>query len=143
MSPPVVVIGFTLLIPGVLGMLVGILTLVGVGMNIPSMNPETRARLEAQRVPEPIITRIASSNKPIDEAQLAALTPQQRTAVRDAQSVVSAGKAKTGPGALVVAGGFCLFVIVMSFVVAGFGWALILRKRVLQCTSCGAVVPAS
>jgi hypothetical protein len=143
MSGPVVVIGFILLIPSVLGMLVGILTLVGVGMNIPSMNPETRTGLEAQQVPESVITQIASSNKPIDEAQLAALTPQQRTAVRDAQSVVSAGKAKAGPGALVVAGGLCLFVIVMSFVGGLFGWILIMRKRVLQCTRCGAVVPAS
>src|SRR5215831_6396487 len=134
MSGPVVVIGFILLIPSVLGMLVGILTLVGVGMNIPYMTPETRASLEAQQVPEPVI------------AQVAALTPQQRTAVRNAQSLVSGpwpGKAKARPGAFVVAGGLCLFVIVMSFVGGLFGWLLIMRKRVLQCTRCGAVVPAS
>jgi len=145
MSGPVVVIGFILLIPSVLGMLVGILTLVGVGMNIPSMSPETRASLEAQQVPEPVIAQVAA-NKPIDEAQFAALTPQQRTAVRNAQSSVSGpwpGKAKAGPGAFVVAGGLCLFVIVMSFVGALLGWILIMRKRVLQCTLCGAVVPAS
>src|SRR5262249_11257180 len=145
MSGPVVVIGFILLIPSVLGMLFGILTLVGIGMNIPSMKPETRTRLEAQRVPEPIITQVAA-NQPIDEAQLAALTPQQQTAVRDAQSSVSGpwpGKAKARPGAFVVAGGLCLFVIVMSFVGGLFGWILIMRKRVLQGTRCGAVVPAS
>jgi hypothetical protein len=142
MSGPVVVIGFILLIPSVLGVLFGILTLVGVGMNIPSMNPETRTRLEAQQVPEPVITQVAA-NKPIDEAQLAALTPQQQTAVRNAQSLVSAGKAKVGPGAFVVAGGLCLFVIVMSFIGGLLGWLLIMRKRVLQCTRCGAVVPAS
>jgi hypothetical protein len=145
MSGPVVVIGFILLIPSVVGMLVGILTLVGVGMNIPSMNPETRTSLEAQQVPEPVITQVAA-NKPIDEAQLAALTPQQQKAVRDAQSSVSGpwpGKAKASPGAFVVAGGLCLFVIVVSFVAALLGWILIMRKRVLQCTHCGAVVPAS
>jgi len=69
MSGPVVVIGVILLIPSVLGMLFGILTLVGVGMNIPYMNPETRAGLEAQQVPEPVIAQVAA-NKPIDEARL-------------------------------------------------------------------------
>src|SRR5262249_14188445 len=78
--------------------------------------------------------------------QFAALKPQQRTAVRNAQSSVSGpwpGKAKAGPGAFVVAGGLCLFVIVMSFVGALLGWILIMRKRVLPCTLFGAVVTAS
>src|SRR5262245_25805922 len=147
MSGPVVVIGFILLIPSVLGMLVGILTLVGViaavpaHSQIPSMNPETRTRLEAQQVPEPVITQVAAS-KPIDEAQLAALTPQQQTAVRVAQLSLSAGKVRSGAG-VVVASGLSLFVIVMSFVGGLLGWILIMRKRILQCTRCGAVVPAS
>jgi hypothetical protein len=144
MSGPVVVIGFLLLIPSVLGMLFGILTLVGVALansHMHSMERETRTRLEAQQVPEPVITQVADS-KPIDEAQLAALTPQQQTAVRDAQLSVSAGKAGTDAGA-VVAGGICLFVIVTSFVGGLLGWLLIMRKRVLQCTRCGAVIPAS
>jgi hypothetical protein len=140
MSGPVVVIGFILLIPSVLGMLFGILTLVGIvaaHSQIPSMNPETRTRLEAQQVPESVITQVAAS-KPIEEAQLTVLTPQQQTAVRDAQLSVSARKA-----APVVAGGVFLFVIVMSFVGGLLGWLLIMRKRVLQCTRCGAVVAAS
>ena len=142
-----VVIGFILLIPSVLGMLVGILTLIGViaavptNSQIPSMNPETRTRLEAQQVPEPVITQVAAK-KPIDEAQFAALTPQQQTAVRNAQLSIAAGKVGAG-AATVVASGLCLFVIVVSFVGGLLGWLLIMRKRVLQCTRCGAVVPAS
>jgi hypothetical protein len=102
MSGPVVVIGFLLLIPSVLGMLFGILTLVGVtlagaGSQMPSMDRETRTRLEAQQVPEPVITQVADS-KPINEAQLAALTPQQQTAVRDAQLSVSAGNRRAAGG---------------------------------------------
>ena len=144
MSGPVVVIGFILLIPSVLGMLFGILTLVGIGMaqsEAPSMDPKTRTRLEAQQVPEPVITQVAAS-KPIDEAQFTALTPQQRTAVRDAQSSVSAGKVRWR-SAGVVAGGLFIFVIVVSFVGGLLGWLLIMRKRVLQCARCGVVVPAS
>ena len=94
MSGPVVVIGFILRIPSVLGMLFGILTLVGMGMyhsQRPSMDSKTRTRLKSQQVPKPVITQVAAS-KPIDEAHLTALTLQQRTAVRDAQSSVSAGK---------------------------------------------------
>jgi hypothetical protein len=144
MSGPVVVIGFILLIPSVLGVLFGILTLVGIlaaHPQTPSIDLQTRTRLEAQQVPEPVITQVAA-NKQIDDEQLAALTPQQRTAVRDAQSSVSAHTAGTDAGA-VVAGGLSLFVIVMSFVGGLLGWLLIMRKRVLQCTRCGAVVPAS
>jgi hypothetical protein len=144
MSGPVVVIGFILLIPSVLGMLFGILTLVGIGMaqsEPPSVDLQTRTRLEAQQVPEPVITQVAAS-KPIDEAQLTALTPEQRTAVRDAQSSVSASKDRWR-AAGVVAGGSFIFVIVMSLVGGLLGWLLVMRKRVLKCTCCGAVVPAS
>jgi hypothetical protein len=43
----------------------------------------------------------------------------------------------------VVVGGFSIFVIVTSFVGGLVGWLLIMRKRVLECTHCGAIVPAS
>ena len=111
----------------------------------PFNEPRNTDSLGSAAGPEPVITQVAA-NKPIDEAQFAALTPQQRTAVRNAQSSVSGpwpGKAKARPGAFVVAGGLCLFVIVMSFVGALLGWILVMRKRVLICTRCGAVVPAS
>jgi hypothetical protein len=102
------------------------------------MNSETRTRLEAQQIPEPVITQVAA-RKPIDKAQFAALTPEQQTAVRVAQLSVFSGKV----GAAVVGGGISLFIIIMSFVGGLLGWLLIMRKRVLQCTRCGAVVPAS
>jgi len=45
--------------------------------------------------------------------------------------------------ATVIAGGFSMFIIVAAFVAGLLGWLLIMRKRVLQCPHCGAVVPAS
>ena len=39
--------------------------------------------------------------------------------------------------------GFFLFFLVLSFVGGVFGWLLIMKKKVLQCTHCGAVVAAS
>ncbi|TMP93798.1 MAG: hypothetical protein E6L07_09965 [Verrucomicrobia bacterium] len=70
------------------------------------------------------------------------LTYQQRAAVRDAQLTASAHKVGTGAGTVIV-GGFSIFVIVASFVGGLLGWLLIMRKRVLECTRCGAIVPAS
>jgi hypothetical protein len=144
MSGPVVVIGFILLIPSVLGMLFGILMLVSTGAahsQRPSIDRETRTRLETQQIPEPVITQVAASKR-IDEAQFAALTPEQQTAVRNAE--LSVGVGKVGPlGGAVVAGGLSVIVMVMSFVGGLLGWLLIMRKRILQCTRCGAVVPAS
>ena len=61
MSGPVVAIGFILLIPSVLGMLLGILMLFGIAASTSQISPtiekEVRSQLVAQSVPEPIIVR--------------------------------------------------------------------------------------
>ena len=82
------------------------------------------------------------ASKPVENAELVSLTSQQRSAVHDAQLSASAQKVGAG-AATVVAGGFSLFVIVMSFLGGLLGWLLVMRKRVLQCVRCGAIVPAS
>ena len=145
MSGPVVVIGFILLIPSVLGILFGLLMLVATGtassQTSRSGEREIRARLVSQQVPEPIITEVVTG-KPVSDAELVPLTYQQRATVHDAQ--LSASAKKVGAGApTVIAGGFSFFVIVASFVGGLLGWLLIMRKRVLQCARCGAIVPAS
>jgi hypothetical protein len=145
MSGPVVVIGFILLIPSVLGMLVGILMLFATGsastQSSTSTEHDIRARLVARDVPEPIIAEVVAS-KPVGSTELASLTTQQRSAIHDAQLSVSAQKVGAGAAAVIV-GGFFVFVIVMSFVGGLLGWLLVMRKRVLQCAGCGAVVAAS
>jgi hypothetical protein len=145
MSGPVVVIGFILLIPSVLGMLFGILMLVLTAATTSQISPtiekEVRSQLVAQRVPEPVIVKVVAS-KPVDDSELQTLTSQQVSAVHQAEISASGGKLGAGAGAALV-GGFSIFVIVASFVEGVFGWLLIMRKRVLQCSRCGAVVPAS
>jgi len=145
MSGPVVVIGFILLIPSILGILFGVLMLVATGaassQTSSSGEREIRARLVSLRVPDPIITEVVTG-KSVSDAELVPLTYQQRAAVHDAQLSVSAQKLGAG-AATVIAGGFSVFVIVASFVGGLLGWLLIMRKRVLQCARCGAVVPAS
>ncbi len=145
MSGPVVVIGFILLIPSVLGMLIGILMLflTGAASTQTSMSSERdiRARLVAQDIPESIIGEVFAS-KPVGNAELMSLNSQQQSAIHDAQLSVSAQKVGGGV-ATFIAGGFCMFIIVASFVAGLLGWLLIMRKRILQCARCGAVVPAS
>jgi len=39
--------------------------------------------------------------------------------------------------------GFFTLLLVLSFVMGALGWLMVMKKQVLQCTHCGAVVPAS
>src|SRR6266446_4201294 len=143
MSGPVVVIGFILLIPSGLGMLFGVLmrflTSMASMQTSTSSERDIRARLVAREIPEPIIVEVVAGN-PVSDAETVPLTYQQRAVVHDAQ--LSASSEKVGAGAAtVIAGGFCVFIIVASFIGGLLGWLLIMRKRVLQCARCGAVVP--
>jgi hypothetical protein len=145
MSAAVVVIGFILLIPSVFGMLVGVsmLFITGAASTQTSNVGERkiRVRLVAQHVPEPIITEVIA-RKSVGNSELESLSPEQQSAIHDAQLSVSAQKVGAGAATL-IAGGLSLLIIFTSFVGGLVGWLLIMRKRVLQCIRCGAVVPAS
>jgi hypothetical protein len=145
MSGPVVAIGFVLLVPSIIGMLVGISMLIGavVGGSQASATTEreTRTRLAALHIPEPIVADVVG-DRPVDDSRLSGLTVQQVTAVHDAQ--LSMSTAKIGKGAGAACGcGFSALIIVGSFVGGLIGWLLVMRKQVLQCARCGAVVAAS
>jgi hypothetical protein len=145
MSGPVVAIGFILLIPSILGMLFGLLMLVITSGSAKQVSQsgelEIRTKLVAQQIPDAIITEVLAGNS-VAENQLVPLSYQQRTAVHDAELSVSAQKVGSGM-AVVALGGFSIIVIVASFVGGLLGWLLIMRKRMLECERCGAVVPAS
>ena len=145
MSGPVVAIGFILLIPSVLGVLFGIFMLFATGaaskQTSTSREGDIRADLVAQQVPEPIIAKVVAG-EPVGDPELVSLTPEQRLHVYDAQ--MPALDRKVGPdAATVIAGGLSLVIIIASFVFGLLGWLLVMQKRVLQCTRCGSVVPAS
>lgn len=42
-----------------------------------------------------------------------------------------------------VVGGVAVFFLISSFVVGLLGWLLVMKKKVLQCSNCGAIVAAS
>jgi hypothetical protein len=89
MSTPVVVIGFILLIPSVLGILFNLFLLLSF-MFVPLGN-----------------------------------AGEDTAGVRD------------------VGSGLAIFFAILCFVGGLFGWILVMRKRVLQCSWCGAVISAS
>ena len=62
--------------------------------------------------------------------------------IYDAQDKIrSAGLTQSPPSPLSAA--FSIGLIVGSFVGGIFGWLLVMKKRVLQCSICGAVINAS
>ena len=145
MSTPVVVIGWLLLVPSFLGMLFGILGLFATGsastVTSASIDKEVRTHLEAASVPAAIIDRIIDG-RTITEEEKRGLTEPQRSAISAATLSRAASKVGAGAGTAVV-GGLSIGVIVMSFIGGLLGWLLVMKKKVLKCPLCSAVVPPS
>jgi hypothetical protein len=147
MSGPAVVIGFILLVPSIFGMLFGVLTFVATIVGSSSVpTPEQRIEsirsgLTLQNIPNDVIDDVIAG-KHVTESRLSRLNTFQRSAVRDAGIQVSAAKA--APSLAACCGGrFSVMIMIGSFVGGLLGWLLVMRKSVLQCFRCGAVVAAS
>lgn len=150
MSPAVVVIGYILLIPSIIGIALNVVILVvgwlGIGVGTAGaaaapMSSYSRQQLVDAGVPTPIIEKL-EAREVVTVAEMEGLTQSQRSAVQVVQ----------GEQAMAVAAGACcgigltgsaLFGALMCFVSGLLGWLLVMRKKVLQCASCGAVVAAS
>ena len=147
MSGPAVVIGFILLVPSVLGILFGCLTFLftiigsSTAPTADSQIQQVKTQLVSLRIPRDIVEDVAAGKR-IDEIRLANLTPDQLMQVRAAELKVSTAKAVPGLAAC-CGGGFSVIVMIGSFVGGLLGWLLVMRKTVLQCFRCGAVVAAS
>lgn len=147
MSGPAVVIGFILLVPSILGILFGGLTMLftiigsSAAPTADSQIQQVKSQLVSLGIPSEIVEDVAAGKR-ISETRLANLTPDQRMQVRAAELKVSTAKAVPGLAAC-CGGGFSVMIIIGSFVGGLLGWLLIMRKTVLQCFRCGAVVAAS
>lgn len=144
MSGPVVVIGFLLLIPSVLGMLFGGLMLVSTGVGAAEVgsqsSSEAKQALISAGLSEP--TAEKALNNKLSATEESALSETQRKAVSEAKLQSAAGTIGVGAAAAVGAG-VALFFIAVSFVGGLLGWLLVMKKKVLQCMSCEATVAAS
>jgi hypothetical protein len=154
MSIPVVVIGFILLIPSLIGVAVGLFALIS--SITPNENQEQMKQIRDRAasglrhngVPEATINAVldaASEGRNEDVTRLMddnEMPEADRGWIYDAQDKIrSAGLTQSPASPLSAA--FSIGLIVGSFVGGIFGWLLVMKKRVLQCSICGAVINAS
>ena len=145
MSTPVVIIGYILLVPSILGIITGIvafiLTSTSVADVTSALNQTSSQILTNAGVPKDIIDTV-NSGTTLSPDQLAKLTPQQKQAVDSA--TIGKSAVCCGLGIVASLAGFgALGAALISFIGGLLGWILIMKKRVLQCHKCGAVVAAS
>lgn len=145
MSGIVVLIGYLLLIPSIFGIAFCVLMLFATGgatsRTLNQLKEETRQKLVNASVPSTTIEHVLSS-QPLSEAERQSLTPDQARAVDDAKLSMSAGMAGVGLGG-VFAGGASVCVGIASLIGGLLGWLLVMKKKVLQCNRCSAVIAAS
>ncbi|HTO54456.1 MAG TPA: hypothetical protein VMR50_13815 [Myxococcota bacterium] len=145
LSGPAVFIGYVLLIPSVFGVLLGGLMLVasgGVGVAAPTAARTAMVeQLQRADIPQPIIEEVVATND-VSSSSLVQLTSAQVEAIDSAKLARSAGATGAAAGA-VIAGGVSIFLMVASLCSGLLGWLLTMKKRVLQCGDCEAVVQAS
>lgn len=135
-----VVLGFILFVPALIGLLVGTIGALGSGF-VASQSKRTpeeiRAELKELKVPDPTIERVLAGENVLRE-DMSGLNQEQQTAVLKAQV---AGIGKKAPTGLLV--GTSVGIAVVSILVGVVGFLLIRKKWVLQCSECLAVVPAA
>jgi hypothetical protein len=145
MSGIVVAIGYIFLVPSVLGMLFSVLMLFATGKattdTASGIYDGAKTRLRDAGISEPIVQKVVLS-QPLTDAEKASLTQEQTSRVESVQSSITAGTVGAGAGA-VIAGGVSVFFGIMSLVGGLLGWVLVMKKKVLQCNKCGAVIAAS
>jgi hypothetical protein len=145
MSGPVVAIGFILLIPSVLGVIfcVAMFFLSGGATTATFAAQKQDAHDEMVRASIPADDINAIENlQPLTPMQSQGLTTDQKRATDDATLKLTAGRVGAGLAG-VFAGGASICLGVSCFVGGLLGWLLVMRKRVLQCQNCSAVVAAS
>jgi hypothetical protein len=156
MSGPVVAIGFILLIPSVIGMGIGLFGFLASAApnaeqaRISQIRDYATSGLRRNGVPETTIKAVldaVSDGRDQEVRQLTAEMPRADSSwVYDAQEKLRnaglVGKGKSDFGTA-LGTAFSIGLLVGSFVGGLLGWLLVMRKRVLQCSLCRAVISAS
>ena len=144
MSGPFVLIGYLILALSVLGVLGGFQLLITTETRtarVTEIRAEIREQLAEADVPEGIIDKVLK-RKVVPGDRKAALTQEQRAALDEGVVSYRARMFGVGAGALLTAR-FSILLIVFFLAGGVLGWLLTRKKKVLQCTKCGAIVSAS
>lgn len=145
MSGIVVFIGYLFLVPSMIGVVIGLATAVGSGavgesQKAEMLREETQA-LIAMGVPQASAEVIANPDADASAA-INSLHEALRSDVEYKRQLILAGETGTQIG--VGLGAMAGIGIALSSLVGGLiGWLLIMKKKVLMCTDCGATVAAS
>jgi hypothetical protein len=157
MSTPVVVIGFLLLIPCVVGILLcatfSLLVASGATAGSITLPREERSAaissMQRAQVPVSVINAVVSGNSTeIDEwlnSDYGGGGPPplfQQAVVKQAQSDLRVNTFGLGFLA-VLSGGIAFIVAICCFIGGLLGWLLVMKKRVLQCSFCRCTISAS
>ena len=105
------------------------------------ISDSARTGLRDAGVSEPIAQKVVSS-KALTESQRASLTEEQNSRIESVRSSITAGTIGAGAGTAIV-GGLLVVFFVMSLVGGLLSYSLVMKKRILQCNTCGAVIAAS
>lgn len=144
-SPPLVVIGWLLLVPSFLGVSCGGMTLLatagaaaGSAQDLEREYADSLSTIEG--LSDQQVQTIAAKGVRPDRPQLTALglNSSQADAVIRAHGLRSAGQAGAAVGTGLV-GSFGIFVVATSFIGGVFGWLLLLKKKVISCRSCSGI----
>jgi hypothetical protein len=144
MSGIVVVIGYLLLLPGLGIMLMGVLGLAGTGTALNAIDSiaESEIRTDLQRAAvHAQVTESIMAGNGLTPQMTQSLSLKQKQVVASTQSAILAQS--IGKGAVATAGSFVsLCMMFGGFTGTLVGWLLVMKKRVLQCPACTAVVAA-
>ncbi|MEP7012723.1 MAG: hypothetical protein ABJC13_20565 [Acidobacteriota bacterium] len=145
LSGPAVTIGYILLVPSLLGILLSLFFLmaswVGAASTATELSAVTREAIRTADVPLDLRQKLEQGHL-VTESEMANLTFVQRSAIESANSQLAASVA--GSGCAAACGtGLAGIGAVFSFVGGLVGWLLVMKKRVLKCNLCGAAVAVS
>ena len=152
LSGPSVIIGYLLLIPSAIGIMIAagiaILAIAGAASvaSAPSVDESSVAlKLEKAGIDDALAKDIMSLQTSLDDDKLDGLTEDQKRIAMEAQSEMVLGSAgataAAGLGGAAVVGLSGMFAVA-CFISGLIGWLLTMKKKVLQCSTCRATVGA-
>ena len=145
MSGVVVFIGYILLIPSFIGMFssgIIIISSAFTGIKVVEIiESEARTKLTEADIPKNLSDQILNMETLL-ASELNTLSTEQRQIIDEVTIELSAASIATGLSGIFV-GGFAIFIFIPSLISGLLGWLLVMKKKVLQCTSCGALTPIS
>lgn len=153
MSGPAVVIGYILLIPSICGIAFCVLSIIGIELQpdhkYVSAKQSAISEMRENSVPEYVIKEVVHHPERDPTDYIGTVPMYQYSWIKDAsEKIRRGGTVEMGDANATLAGqrlaeDLFFFIGIGAFVSGLLGWLLVMKKRVLQCSTCNAVVNAS